>query len=242
MLAETLRGLAGLRLRDEDGHEQTIELEPPATDAELQALEAGLPCPIPDDIRAALRVSRGLANGPLESFSLIDLAGFGLDEAFPCPYSIAHDGFGNYWILDLLPDTASWGPVFYACHDPPVIAYQAPTIEQFLIDTIAMWRGGARSPVDIVHEDVVHRIWRDNAGLTPAGELRTSADRVLREFIGTLPDDVLIADLRAARMGDGFNWGRFGPRTIIRRTGNERVWALTPPERKPGMLGKLFGR
>ncbi len=103
MLAETLRGLAGLRLRAQDGRAQTIELEPPATAAELDALEAGLPGPSPDEIRAALRVSKGLANGPLESFSLIDLAGFGLDEAFPCPYSIAHDGYGNYWILDLRP-------------------------------------------------------------------------------------------------------------------------------------------
>ena len=242
MLAEMLRSLAGLRLRDEDGREQIIELEPPATVAELEALEAGLPCPIPDDVRATLQVSKGLANGPLESFSLIDLAGFGLEEAFPCPYSIAHDGYGNYWILDLLPDTASWGPVFYACHDPPVIAYQAATIEQFLHDTIAVWRDGPRSPVDVVHEDVVHRIWREGAGLTPVGELRDSADHALRELAGTLADDSLVADLRNAQFGDGFSWGRFGPQTIIRRAGSERVWGLTPPERKPGILGRLFGR
>jgi hypothetical protein len=35
-------------------------------------------------------------------------------------------------VLDLLPGDDAWGPVFYACHDPAVIAYQAETIEAFL--------------------------------------------------------------------------------------------------------------
>jgi hypothetical protein len=132
--------------------------------------------------------------------------------------------------------------VFYACHDPAVIAYQAATIEQFLDDTIAMWRGGARSPMDVVHEDVVHRIWREGAGLTPVGELRDSSDRVLRQLPGAVSEESLLADLRTAQPNHGFSWGRFGPRTIIRRAGTERVWAPTPPERKPGILGRLFGR
>ena len=88
---------------------------------------------------------------PLESFSLLDLEGFGLEEAFPQAYSIAHDGYGNYWVLDLLPGDGAWGPVFYACHDPAVIGYQAETIETFLADVVAMWRPG-RSPVDRMHE------------------------------------------------------------------------------------------
>jgi hypothetical protein len=143
LLAETFQQLAGLRLRDEDGHEQSLELQPPATEAEVHTLEAGLPCPIPGDIRAAHRVSKGLANGPLESFSLVDLEGFGLEDMLPYAYSIAHDGFGNYWVLDLLPSTTSWG--------------------------------------------------------------------------------------------------RFGPRTAIQRAGEERIWALTAPAKKPGFWASLFG-
>ena len=122
MLADALRRLDGLTLKDEEGDEQIIKLEPPATEAEIQALASRLPCPVPDDIRDALRVSKGLANGPLESFSLLDLEGFGLEEMLPHAYSIAHDGYGNFWVLDLLPGTTSWGPVFYACHAPAVLA------------------------------------------------------------------------------------------------------------------------
>ena len=239
-LASTLRSLRGRRLRDEDGREHVIELLPPAGEAELARLAASLPGPLPDDVREALLVSTGLANGPLESFSLLDLEGFGLEEAFPSAYSIAHDGSGNFWVLDLLPGTVAWGPVFYACHDPPVIAWQAESVERFLLDVVAMWEPGARSPVSLVHNEIVHRVWREHAGLRPITEVTASGDPVLSEFGGTLPDSALVADLRRASVGDGFSWGRFGPRTEIRRAGHAHVWALIPPERKPGLWQRLF--
>lgn len=242
MIADALRRLPALRLRDEDGNEQILELQPPATESEIRTLEARLPCPVPDDIRDALRVSRGLVNGPLESFSLVDLEGFGLEELLPFAYSIAHDGFGNYWVLDLLPSTTKWGPIFYACHDPAVLAYQSPTLEAFLNDAIAMWQAGPRSPVDIVHEDVVHRIWRDNPDVMTSAALQLSADPLLRAFAASLPPTALVVDLRQAVLGQGFSWGRFGLKATIRRAGQERVWAIIPPERKPGLFARVFQR
>ena len=209
MLADMLQSLAGLHLTDEDGHAHVLELRPPATDAELRRLEETLPAPLPQEMRAALAVTTGLANGPLESFSLLDLEGFGLEEAFPQAYSIAHDGSGNFWVLDLLPGDGVWGPVLYACHDPPVIGYQAETIEAFLSDVVAMWRPG-RSPVDRMHEEEVHRIWRDDLGLlTPAG-VAGSDDPVLAGFAATLPADARIADLRRARFGAPSSGGSAG--------------------------------
>jgi hypothetical protein len=242
MLADALRELAGLRLTDEDGQSHVLELLPPASNEDIRRLEAGLPAPLPEEIRAALRISTGLANGPLESFSLLDLEGFGLDEAFPHPYSIAHDGYGNYWILDLLPGDAPWSPVFYACHDPPVIAWQAESVEAFLREVVAMWRPDAPSTIDQVHEEDVHRIWREHPGtLTPA-EATTGGDAVLAAFAATLPVAARIADLRNAHLGEGFAWGRFGPRTELRRAGRERIWAMIPPASKPGRFGRWFGR
>ncbi|MDF2770837.1 MAG: hypothetical protein K0S86_330 [Geminicoccaceae bacterium] len=242
MLADALREIDGRRLVDADGKETVVKLQPPATDEQLRRLQAGLPCPLPDEIRDALRVTTGLADGPLESFSLLDLEGFGLEEAFPHAYSLAHDGYGNYWVLDLLPGSTDWGPVFYACHDPPVIAYQAPSIEAFLRDVVAMPVDDPRSPIDEVHERVVNRIWSENPGLRSQGEALASPDSAVREFAATLPGDAMIADMRSARRGDGFSWGRHGPRTELRRCGTERIWAIHRPARKPGLLSRLFGR
>ncbi len=49
--------------------------------------------------------------------------------------------------------------------------------------------------------------------------------RHLRGFAEELGPDHYIVDLRAAQPGDGFSWGRFGPRTPIRRLGTKRVFA-----------------
>jgi hypothetical protein len=241
MLADTLRELEGRRLVDTDGEVTHLELLPPATAQQILDLESHLPGPLPDEMRAALQVTTGWKEGPLESFSLLDLAGFGLDEAFPHAYSIAHDGYGNYWILDVLPDATDWGPVFFACHDPAVIAYQSPSIETFVKDVIAMPPDDPRSPINRVHDDVVHRLWSDHSALVPQPVATTSPDAKLREFAQSLSPDAVIADLRDPRTGSGFAWGLYGPRTIIQRFGTERLWALTRPPKQPGFFSRLFG-
>ena len=242
MLADTLRSIAGKKLVDTDGNVEVIELLPPATDAQIRALEAALRGPLPDEIRAALAVSTGLATGPLESFSILDLEGFGHDEVFPNAYSIAHDGYGNYWVLDVLPDATDWGPVFFACHDPAVIAYQAPSIDAFLRDVVALPPDDPKSPIDQVHEKVVNRLWSDTSNLIPQPVATSSSDAILREFASTLTPDALIADLRQPTMGSGFAWGKFGPRTVIQRFGTHRLWAITKPAAKAGFMSRLFGR
>jgi len=242
MLAEALKTLAGTKVVDADGAVEVLELLPPATDAQIRALEASLPGPLPDDIRAALAVTTGLANGPLESFSILDLEGFGLEEVFPHAYSIAHDGYGNYWVLDVLPDATDWGPVFYACHDPAVIAYQSPSIEAFLRDAVAMPPDDPKSPIDHVHEKVVNRLWSDGSTLITQPVAAASADAILHEFASSLTPAALIADLRHPTVGSGFAWGKFGPRTVIQRFGVHRLWAITRPPPKPGLLARLFGR
>ena len=37
---------------------------------------------------------------------------------------------------------------------------------------------------------------------------------------------------RDAAPGDGFSWGRFGPRTEVRRHGHTRLFAMAPPEKR----------
>jgi hypothetical protein len=240
MLADTLRALGARRVTDPEGG-RAIELLPPATPDQIARVVAAAPAPLPAEVREALQVSTGLATGPLESFSLVDLEGFGLEEAFPCPWSIAHDGNGNYWILDLLPDSYSWGPVFFACHDPPVIAWQSASLDDFLRDVIALWESPGESSVARVREEAVHRIWREHPDTIAPSAAQGGSDPLLRGFAAALPAGAVISDLRRATLGQGFAWGRFGPRTIITRADRERIWAVQPPERRPGLLQRLFG-
>ena len=51
MLIDTFREVAGLTLTDEDGNTDVLRLLSPATPAEIAALEASLPAPLPADIR-----------------------------------------------------------------------------------------------------------------------------------------------------------------------------------------------
>ena len=92
-----------------------------------------------------------------------------------------------------------------------------------------------------MHEEVVHRIWREHPGLLTPEEAARRTDATLAAFAATLPVEARIADLRNAHPGQGFAWGRFGPRTELRRAGRERLWALIPPASKPGLLRRLYG-
>lgn len=83
MLIDSLRDSAGLKLTDEDGNTEALRLLPPATAEGPAELEANLPAPLPEEIRAALGFAKGFENPPIESLSLIDLDGFGLEQVFP---------------------------------------------------------------------------------------------------------------------------------------------------------------
>ena len=241
MLAETLRELAGSSMTDEEGREERLELLPPATDAEIEAVEASFSISLPAELREALGVSTGFANGPIESLGFLDVDDFGMEDVFPHAYPVGHDGFGNYWVLDLLPDEDDCGPVFFACHDPPVIAFQSADISDFVREVVALWKPGHRSSVDIVHEEVTSSIWTSNAGIMNRETALSSSDAVLAEFASGFPDEAMFADLRVPDMGDGFSWGRFGPRAEWSRAGAHRLWATVPPQRR-GLLARIFGR
>jgi hypothetical protein len=145
-------------------------------------------------------------------------------------------------VLDLLPDEDQCGPVFFACHDPPVVAFQSSDPSAFVREVLALWQSGPRSPIDVVHDDVTSAIWASDSGLTDRDIVLTSDDPTLAEFAAGFPPGAVFADLRAAEVGDGFSWGRYGPRTEWIRAGRHRLWALAPPPPRRGLLSRLFRR
>jgi hypothetical protein len=95
-----------------------------------------------------------------------------------------------------------------------------------------------------VQEDRLHRVWRTNPGALTHAMALASPDEGVRAFAGTLDEAWTIVDLRAADLGAGFSWGRFGgwPRPRLRRYGDARLFAYAKPEPKPGWFSRLFGR
>jgi hypothetical protein len=228
-----------MRMVDEDGEEDTLRLLPAATPQELASLEAGLPCPLPASVRELLAFTRGFENGPLES---VDFAGppggFGMEEIFPHALPLAHDGSGNYWIADLHADSTDWAPIYFACHDPPVIAFQSNSLEHFIAEILRLANPPRESDVETVRVHVVMDIWRGNPGTIPVRVASSSDDAVLRSFATSLDDSYMIIDLRTAKIGDGFSWGRYGPRTRLVRHAKQPVFACRTKSRWQRLLGR----
>jgi hypothetical protein len=230
------------RLVDEDGHEVALVVDPPLSASEIEALERDLGVALPAELRALLAFCGGLG-GVLD---LVRFGGGGLDvatdELFPAGLPLAADGFGNFWVADVSPAQRDVAPVYFLCHDAPVLLYQGPSVGHFLHELFGMYEPPHASLLDDVHEDRLFAVWRENPGAVEQAAAATSDDEVLAAFAATLDERFLVVDLRGAPVGMGFSWGRFGPRTELRRHGWERVFAYRRPDPRPGLRARLSPR
>jgi cell wall assembly regulator SMI1 len=234
---EAIRRAQATRLVDKDGDEVELELTPGSAPADVERLADEVGVPLPRELRSLLERTAGIYGGPLET---IDFTGrslsFGAPEAFPSGLPIAGDGFGNFWILDLTPHDVETAPVFFACHDPPVILYQSPDIGDFLHEAFRMLEPPHASAVDDVHEDRLFNVWRDNPGTLERSTALASDER-LSAFAAELDDRFTFVDLRSSPVGMGFSWGRYGPRTDVRRDATSGCSRMPRPRRAPGSSG-----
>ena len=239
---EAIRRARSTKLVRKNGDDVELELGPAMPSADIELLEAELGVPLSHELRALLGETAGIDRGPLP---LIDFTGeslsFGDPDALPWALPIAGDGFGNFWVVDLTPEERETAPVFFACHDAPVILYQSATIGDFLHEAFRMLEPPHVSAVDDVHEDRLFNVWRENPG-TLDHSAALASDEPMRSFATELDDRFVFVDLRSPPVGMGFSWGRYGPRTDVRRHGHERLFAYAPPEKRPGLFGRLTGR
>jgi hypothetical protein len=235
---EIVRQARADALIDEDGRLVTLELLPGLSQRELDDFARQVPSHIPPEIAELLSECRGFY-GTIEQ---VDFTGRGIlfefEPAFPYGLPIAADGYGNFWVVDLHPHTARWGPIYFVCHDAPVILYQADFLEQFLSELVRMFKPPHRSLVDDVHEDRLAHVWRTNPGVLSHEQCLRSDDPVLSAFARELDDSFQVIDLRRAKPGDGFSWGRYGPNTAVKRFGRHAVFAYQKPK---GFIARLFG-
>lgn len=225
----------------EDGDEYSIELKSGLTDQELDALARKLPTgQLPDDIRELLKFASGFDLEGLNEVTFDGIEEFGMETFFPCTIQLAVDGLGNSWILDI-DNKGNWGPVFFACHDPAVIAKHSENLAQFIAHIDDFLKNGEQSNMDLICEKVVMDIWSKDNGFMELETARQSADDTLKNFALSLPDHYVIADLRNKPIQSGFPWGKFGPDIEqARRHETELIWALEKRVKK-GLFSRLFG-
>jgi cell wall assembly regulator SMI1 len=240
--AEIIKDAATWAMTDEDGDPSPLKLHPPLSESEIHEFETRLPCPLPAKIRDLLALCRGFES--CYGVDILDFTGkecsFEMDWIFPHGLPIAGDGYGNFWVIDLLPESKDWGPIFFACHDAPVILHQSPDLEHFLSELFKLGVPPHTSLVDDVHEDSLFKVWRKNPGVQEQGECLGSSDADIRAFAEQLDPSFQIIDLRDAAVGFGFSWGRYGSGEYdVKRFGEKRIFAY---QKKPSLLSRIFGK
>src|SRR5262249_5411637 len=145
----------------------------------------------------------------------IDFSGRTLRDAFGCDFMphglpIAHDGCGNHWVVDLQPGNTDWGPIYFCCHDAPVMLLQAETVQQFVAEVFRMHIPPHKSLINDVLKDRLFEVWQKHPGVITQADALDSPDPDLHDFAASLAPDFEIIDLRNAPIGMGFSWGRYG--------------------------------
>lgn len=240
-IIEELQRAQGTAVFDEEGEASRISLLPPLSPPEIKRLQQRIPCPIPTAMLEVFQFCRGFEGSALDT---VDFSGkpyrFGFEQFVPHAVELAADGFGNHWIADLVEDATVWGPILYVCHDAPVLVYQCESLLHFIEEVLRFGQPPFAREINDVHEQHSDRIWRENPGLRTPAECAQSADPMLREFAAQLDESWLVCDLRDAKTGDGFSWGRYGPKTQVRRFGSTRIFAYQKRSWGRRVLDALF--
>ena len=54
------------------------------------------------------------------------------DVLLPYRHPNAHDGCANFWVVDPQLGSDNWGPIYFCCHDAPVMLFEAAPLQQFV--------------------------------------------------------------------------------------------------------------
>jgi hypothetical protein len=233
-LLDTLKLASGMLMVEEDGKSSKLELLPGLSQEQISALEVRLPCSLPNDIRDVLNYTSGFNNSPVNSVDFAGDLSFGFEEAFPYGLPVAEDGLGNFWVIDLVSQSQEWGPLFYVCHDPAVVVYQADSLETFVKDILKFANPPYQADIDRVLQEFSYAIWKNNPNVLSYKSCIDSSDKSLKEFAATLDESYQIIDLRNPKLGDGFSI-----KTVIKRHKEERIFAY---QVRKSFFQKLFGK
>ena len=237
---EIIKTLKESTFTDEDGEDYSLEFQGGLTDSEINELEQHFPNrTLDNELKEILKVTCGWEGYGLEGVDFSSIGQFGFTELSPYSITLGHDGFGNFWILDILND-GSLGHVYYACHDPAVFVKYTKDLNGFLQSLIEFYESPSENYLNEVHENVVFEIWKNGGNMNEKLDFLNKNNQFsdfLNEFEG---DEWVIADLRNSANKEGFAWGKLGPNNLTKRHPNELIWVIK--NKKKGFFRRLFGK
>jgi cell wall assembly regulator SMI1 len=195
--------------QDAKGNAYQLHLKPGLPQSQLSELEERLAAPLPNEVRELLTFTSGFNFQPFGEVDFSAKEMFGLEEILPLGLTIATDGSGNDWVVDIKKGTGEWGPVLFMSHDPPVAVIQAPDLARFIEQVFEIGRPERKSQLDSVTKAATRRIWSDDPYLLDLRASRMASDPALAEFSKQLPETFHVADLPS--FGNRL-WIRLGPR------------------------------
>ncbi|TDS17319.1 SMI1/KNR4 family protein [Sphingobacterium paludis] len=224
---------------DEDGESYTLDFLDPLSEAEIRELRESFPGKhIADELLEILQVTRGWDSAAFNMVYFDSIDEFGFWELSPNSVTLGHDGFGNYWVLDI-DSRGNLGKVFFACHDPAVFMVHSQDLHEYLEHLLNFHENPGKNYINDFQINTVSEVWQHNGSCVPKTDFlknKPEFEAFLSEFEG---DEWTIADLTAGENGVGFAWGKFGPNQLVQRHPDELLWVLK--NRKKGFLARLFG-
>lgn len=227
--------------KDAKGNTYQLRLKPGFSQTQREDFEKRLAVRLPKEAAELLALTSGFTFEPFGEVNFSANETFGLEEILPLGLTIATDGAGNDWVIDIKRDTGEWGPVVFMSHDPPVAVIQAPNLAAFIEQVLDSGRPNRKNMLHFVVDEAVSRIWGHDPYLLDVQTARTSSDSALSEFSKQLPETFRVADLRSREIGAGFTWGRNGPNSTIKRYDSELVFGVETKAKK-SLMSRLLKR
>jgi hypothetical protein len=132
-LLETITFIADQTYYHEDGEAYSVALLPPMSVTEIAEFQSGMPeNHLPEEVKEMLLITRGIEHPFLDEVSFDRHTSPWQKELLPKGISLATDGRGNDFWIDILPD-GSWGSVLFIDHDPPVLMRFSLNLQDFFM-------------------------------------------------------------------------------------------------------------
>ncbi|MEQ9302863.1 MAG: SMI1/KNR4 family protein [Marinoscillum sp.] len=225
---------------DEDGEQYQLEFQPSLSEQEIELLKKAFPRnTIAPELIEILKVTKGWDGYGPEMVYFDSIGEFGFTELSSDCITLGHDGFGNFWILDINSD-GTLGKVFFACHDPAVFVIHSQSLNEYLYHLLEFYQKPDQAHLNEIHDKTVMTIWKENLLCSTKRDFIISNPEYSKYFERFETDDWTVADLRSGNNKDGFAWGKFDSNQYTARHPNDLIWVIQ--NKKKGFLARIFGK